>query len=282
MFWQYLIPHHALSRAIGYFAKSEAHWLKNWLIKSFIKRYQVDMRLALEPDPSHYISFNAFFTRALRPDARPMIAGKNTIACPIDGSISQLGMIENGRIFQAKRHHFTTLELLGGSQERAALFEQGRFATLYLSPRDYHRVHMPVTGKLQEMIYVPGQLFSVNPQSCAHIPRLFARNERVISLFQTEFGYMALVLVGAMIVASIETVWAKTVAPAKSKRIQVWRYTGQDLNICLEKGAEMGRFKLGSTVIVLFSSSAVQWDPGLNANDAVVLGGKLGSVLEPV
>ncbi len=273
MLWQYLIPQQGISRLVGRLAHSEVPWLKNWFIRSFIARYGVDMSLAQEPDPSRYRSFNDFFTRALKAGVRPIPSEENVIACPVDGSISQMGNVENGRIFQAKNHSFSLIELLGGSIERAAPFAQGQFATIYLAPKDYHRVHMPCLGKLEEMTYIPGKVFSVNRQSAAEIPELFARNERVVALFKTAFGPMAIILVGAMIVASIETVWAGLVAPGKPRRIQTWRYT--DSEVILPKGSEMGRFQLGSTVILLVPNATLQWEKSLGPDDSVIMGQKL-------
>ncbi|MCL5668992.1 MAG: archaetidylserine decarboxylase, partial [Gammaproteobacteria bacterium] len=190
---------------------------------------------AAQPDPRAYENFNSFFTRALKPDARPVVSGAHDIACPVDGVVSQIGRIQNGRIFQAKGHTFGLKDLLGGSAMRAAPFQNGQFATLYLSPRDYHRIHMPLSGRLREMVYVPGKLFSVNVRTTSVVPNLFARNERVIALFDTEAGPMALVLVGALFVAGIETVWSGTVTPPFGETIRQWNY--QNDNIRLERGA---------------------------------------------
>ncbi|ANY16262.1 archaetidylserine decarboxylase [Bordetella pseudohinzii] len=256
---QYLAPHHLVSRAMGLLADSRAPEIKNAMISRFVRRYRVDMSEALVEDPRAYASFNDFFTRALKPDARPLDDDESNIVSPADGAISQLGPIQAGRIFQAKGHSFGLNALLGGDAERAAPFEGGDFATIYLSPRDYHRVHMPVTGTLREMIHIPGRLFSVNPLTASHVPELFARNERVACIFDTEYGPMALVLVGAMIVASIETVWAGLVTPHK-RQVRSLRYDSQARQpITLARGAEMGRFKLGSTVIVLFGPRRIRW-----------------------
>lgn len=256
---QYLAPHHLVSRLFGYASDSQAPALKNWMISRFIRRYGVDLREAQIEDPMAYESFNAFFTRALKDDARPMDDDPSCVVCPADGAISQLGAVDHGRIFQAKGHSYSVTELLGGSVERAEPFLGGDFATIYLSPKDYHRVHMPVSGTLREMVHIPGRLFSVNPLTARNVPNLFARNERVACLFDTEYGPMVVVLVGAMIVASIETVWAGLVAPQK-RVIRATRYDAQAYPpIHLEKGAEMGRFKLGSTVIVLFGSNKIRW-----------------------
>lgn len=203
---QHLLPHHLLSRVIGGFAECRAPWFKNLLTRWFVRHYDVDMRQAQVEDPTAYENFNAFFTRALKPGARPLPAEAGVVVSPSDGAISQLGRIEHGRIFQAKGHSYSLLELLGGDGLRAAPFMGGHFATIYLSPKDYHRVHMPLTGTLKEMVYVPGRIFSVNQLTAENVPELFARNERVVCIFDTAVGPMAVILVGAMIVASIETV----------------------------------------------------------------------------
>lgn len=273
MLWQHLLPHHLLSRLVGSLAKCETPWLKDRFISWFIKRYQVDMSLAQEPDPKHYANFNAFFTRALQPGLRPIAAGENTIVSPADGCISQLGAITAGRIFQAKNHNFSVEELLA-STSLAQPFQHGSFATVYLSPKDYHRVHMPFTGRLKQMIYVPGRLFSVNKQSADAIPGLFSRNERVVCLFDTAHGPMAVVLVGAMIVASIATRWAGVIAPSRSARFESYEHLAEP--ITLQKGEELGHFQLGSTAIVLFPST-VTWQAGLAADSPLTLGQALAS-----
>ncbi|GGC81135.1 archaetidylserine decarboxylase [Vreelandella lutescens] len=243
---QYPLPHHALSRLTGQFAQCDNTWVKNTLINAFIKRFKVDMSQALEPDPTAYATFNDFFTRALKADARPLGEG---LLSPADGTLSQFGRLTAGNLVQAKGHTYSAETLLGGDKALADEFTNGSFATVYLSPRDYHRVHMPVTGTLREMIYVPGRLFSVNQATANYVPGLFARNERLVCIFDTEHGPMAMVLVGAMIVAAIETVWAGQVTPL-SGHPQRMRF-GQP--VVLEKGAEMGRFKLGSTVVMCFA-----------------------------
>ncbi|MCH4810151.1 archaetidylserine decarboxylase [Vreelandella neptunia] len=244
---QYPLPHHALSRLTGKFAQCDNRWVKDTLIKAFIKRFNVDMSQAQEPDPTAYATFNDFFTRALKADARPLGEG---ILSPADGTLSQFGRLQAGQLVQAKGHTYSAQTLLGGDTTLAEEFLGGSFATVYLSPRDYHRVHMPVTGTLREMIYVPGRLFSVNQATANYVPGLFARNERLVCIFDTEHGPMAMVLVGAMIVAAIETVWSGQVTPLSGhpQRMQF----GQP--ITLEKGAEMGRFKLGSTVVMCFAN----------------------------
>lgn len=271
---QYLLPQHLLSRLAGGLANCTWSWVKNPYITWFVKRYQVDMSEAAEENPTAYACFNDFFTRALKDGARPLADGDGVL-CPADGAISQLGRIEHGRIFQAKGQSFSVLELLGGNPEHAALFQGGEFATVYLSPRDYHRVHMPLGGTLTDMIYVPGKLFSVNQTTAENVPELFARNERVVCLFDTPAGPMAVVLVGAMIVASVETVWAGLVAPP-SRQLSSQRY-GQAAPE-LARGAEMGRFKLGSTAIVLFGPDKVEWAKELAAGSAVRMGQAMGTV----
>ncbi len=273
---QYVAPHGLISRAFGRFAECRTAGLKNWAIQRFIKRYQVNMSEALEPDGLAYENFNAFFTRALKPGARPLDETPAAILCPADGAISQLGVIDGGRIFQAKGREFSTLELLGGDSARAAAFADGRFATIYLSPRDYHRVHMPLAGTLKETIYVPGRLFSVNPLTARKVPRLFARNERLVCLFDTDCGPMALVLVGAMIVGAMETVWAGQVPPHRSGIVRTRYDGGEQAPVHLEKGAELGRFKLGSTVVLLFGPEQLEWASSLSSLSPVRMGQKLG------
>ncbi len=273
---QYLLPHHLLSRLIGCAAECKAAWFKNRLIGWFAKQYQVNMSEAQVEDLNAFAHFNYFFTRALKEGARPLDGTPNAVLCPADGAVSQLGKIEQGRVFQAKGHSYSVIELLGGDSQRAAAFMGGDFATIYLSPKDYHRVHMPLAGTLREMVYVPGRLFSVNQTTAENVPELFARNERVVCLFDTERGPMAVVLVGAMIVASIETVWAGLVTPPK-RTLKTFNYDeAARAPITLDKGAEMGRFKLGSTAIVLFGPDQVQWADTLTANSPVQMGQRLG------
>jgi phosphatidylserine decarboxylase len=259
---QYLLPHHTLSRLAGRLANSRTPWLKNTFIKWFASRYGVDMTEALEPDPTAYPTFNAFFTRALRPGARPADPAPHVVVSPADGAVSQAGPVTADGVFQAKGQYFSILELLGGDAGMAALFEKGSFATIYLSPRDYHRVHMPCAGTLRRTAYLPGRLFSVNQLTAGHVPRLFARNERLVCLFDTEYGPMVMILVGAMIVAGIETVWAGHAEPADAVALYARPPAGI---VQLDKAAEMGRFKLGSTVILLFGENAVRWSETLAA-----------------
>lgn len=273
---QYIIPQHALSRFMGILGNCRWHWFKNLFIRYFIKTYQVDMSEALETNPENYASFNAFFTRAIKPESRPIIAGEKQIACPVDGYVSQAGLIHDEQIVQAKNFNYSLLQLLGGSVAMADLFKDGYFANLYLAPKNYHRVHMPLSGSLQKMIYVPGKLFSVNPSTVAHIPNLFARNERVVTLFETAAGPMAVILVGAMIVASIETSWAGEIAPGRTQAIQEWDYQENPINF--QKGDELGRFKMGSTVIVLFGAKHISWADEIKPEAAVQLGQLLGKI----
>jgi phosphatidylserine decarboxylase len=274
---QHILPQHLLSRCTGWLANlRHPMWLKNGLIRLFIKQFKVDMTEAAEPDPTRYASFNEFFTRPLREGARPL--AEADLVCPADGAISQLGPIKFGRIFQAKGQAFSTVELLGGDTQRATQFIDGNFATIYLSPRDYHRVHMPIAGRLTGTSYIPGQLFSVNQVTAENVPRLFARNERLVCYFDTAAGPMALILVGAMIVAGIETVWSGQVAPPTSS--PVFRdYVSLPDSVELEQGAEMGRFMLGSTVILLFPKGAVEFDSSYVAGAATRLGEGFGSLL---
>lgn len=269
---QYLLPHHAISRLIHAITRSRRGWLKDRLIRWFIRRYGVDMAEAREPRPEAYASFNAFFTRALKPESRPIVSGRGEFACPVDGRVSQCGPIEGDRIFQAKGHYYSLQALLGGDAQDAQAFFGGSFATLYLSPRDYHRIHMPASARLRAMAHVPGRLFSVNPATTQRVPGLFARNERVVTWFDTEVGPMALVLVGAINVASIETVWAGEVTPPAGTRLRRWDYGGEAQPLLLERGQEMGRFNMGSTVVVLFSADAVSWAPELRSGAVVRMG----------
>ncbi|MCW3171893.1 archaetidylserine decarboxylase [Shewanella subflava] len=265
---QYIMPKHFLSRLVGKFAAAEAGALTTAFIKWFIKQYKIDMSEAAISEPEAYKTFNAFFTRELKQGLRPINQQANVMAHPVDGAVSQCGPIEAGNIFQAKGHSYTSQALLGGDKADAERFEGGDFATIYLAPKDYHRIHMPIKGTLSKMTYVPGDLFSVNPLTAKNVPGLFARNERVVAIFETEIGPLAMVLVGATIVASIETVWAGTVTPPGGKQVFSWNYptTGPEA-LTLEKGAEMGRFKLGSTVVMLFAQDAIDTfadgvDPG--------------------
>lgn len=275
---QYITPHHGLSRAVGALASSQQSWLKNAAIKRFIRAFDVNMDEAERQHPSDFSCFNDFFTRELKAGARPIAQGENTLVSPADGVISQMGRINGEAIFQAKGHDFTVTDLLGGDARRAEPFANGEFATIYLSPKDYHRVHMPTQGKLREVVYVPGKLFSVNPTTASAVPRLFARNERLVAIFDTPTGPMAMVLVGAMIVAAIETVWSGLVTPPK-RELRVTPYPAPDVQ--LAKGAEMGRFLLGSTVILCFGENSVNWQADLEAGSAIRMGQALAEASAP-
>ena len=271
---QYALPHHPLSRLMHHLTRCEQPRVKDYLIRKFIDLYEVDMSEAENADPASYPSFNAFFTRALKGDARPMASNPGAIVCPADGAVSQVGRLDGDRMIQAKGSDFSVESLLGGDPERAAQFQDGAFATIYLSPRDYHRLHMPVTGKLRQMIHIPGRLFSVNAATTRAVPNLFARNERVAAIFHTDFGPMALILVGAIFVASIETVWHGVVTPPTVPDPSLWDYSHED--IVLAQGAEMGRFNMGSTIIVLFGQDAVRWNDQLQEGSKVKVGQLIG------
>jgi phosphatidylserine decarboxylase len=257
---QYIMPKHLISRLVGSLAAAESGKLTTGLIKLFIKQYGVNMSEALYSDPEHYSSFNEFFTRELKPDARTICDDEDQLAMPVDGAVSQLGDIKHDSIFQAKGHNYSLTTLLGGKPEVAAPFKDGKFATIYLSPKDYHRIHMPIDGTLTDMLYIPGELFSVSPLTAQRVPGLFARNERVVAIFNTEIGKFALVLVGATIVASIETVWAGTISPPTGKNVQHWQYPLEGEHaVHLKKGQEMGRFKLGSTIVACFEANRLEF-----------------------
>ncbi len=274
---QYPLPQHAISRLVHRLARVETPIVKNWFIHRFIQRFHVDMSEAAEPDYRVYSSFNMFFTRALRDGVRPLGTGGKDIACPVDGRISQIGGIKQDHILQAKGRTYSVLELLAGSAALANQFADGEFATLYLSPRDYHRVHMPVDGSLRQMLYVPGRLFSVNPSATRSVPKLFARNERVATMFDTRAGPMAVVMVGALNVGSIETVWAGEITPPYLKQMRSWDY--QCDAVQLKKGAELGRFNMGSTVILLFGRQKIRWRAGLEAGASMRIGQAIGEKL---
>lgn len=275
---QYVTPQSAVSRLAGKLADMDSSpAAKNRVVRWFIQRYGVNMDEALEPSPEAYSSFNAFFTRALKPGLRPVDDRQSVMVSPVDGAISQLGTISDDRVFQAKGQSFSLTELLGGDPDRAKPFENGEFATIYLSPKDYHRIHMPLAGTLREMTYVPGKLFSVNPTTAEQVPNLFARNERVACVFDTDAGPMALVLVGAMIVGSMETTWAGVVAP-DDKGVSTSGYSHLETPIRFEKGEEMGRFRLGSTVVMVMPKGAVSWQDDQVAGKTVRMGESFGSL----
>ena len=253
---QYLLPKQALTTLMGRLAGAQGGRWTTAVIRRFITRYGVDMSEAANPDPAAYASFNDFFTRALRPGARPLAAAD--WICPVDGAVSQFGAIAQDQIFQAKGHHYSTTALLGGDAALAAQFQNGHFATIYLSPRDYHRIHMPCSARLLRMVHVPGALFSVNPTTARGVPGLFARNERVVCSFETSAGPLVMVLVGATIVGSMATVWHGLVNPPRTGVLRSWDYSAQ--NITLQQGEEMGRFLLGSTVVLLFPQGGLQFN----------------------
>jgi phosphatidylserine decarboxylase len=265
---QYLFPKQALTTFAGWVAGKERGAVTTWIIKRFVAKYDVNMGEALDSDIASYPSFNEFFTRALKPGARPL--AKADLVSPVDGAISQFGPIEGDQIFQAKNHRYSTTALVGGDAALAAQFAHGSFATLYLSPRDYHRIHMPCDGRLLRMIYVPGDLFSVNPTTARGVPGLFARNERVVCVFETAKGPFVLVLVGATIVGSMATVWHGVVNPPRGGEVREWHYADQQ--VVLNKGDEMGRFLLGSTVVMLFPAPPLDFNPAWSPARPVRLG----------
>lgn len=274
---QYVTPQLGLSRLAGRLADNDRNpALKNRVIKWFIGRYGVDMSEALESDPEAYPTFNAFFTRELKPGLRPLADGEKTLVSPVDGAISQLGQVTGDRVFQAKGQSFSLRELLGGHEATTAPFTGGEFATIYLAPKDYHRIHMPVAGTLREMIHIPGKLFSVNPVTAENVPNLFARNERVVCLFETEAGPLAMVLVGAMIVGSVETRWAGVVVPT-GEGVTTTRYQGEEARH-FARGEEMGRFRLGSTVIMVMPRGAASWNSDQVAGKTVRMGEAFGQL----
>jgi phosphatidylserine decarboxylase len=271
---QYLLPKQALTRFAGVVASRERGRVTTEIIRRFVAKYGVNMAEALDPDIAGYKSFNDFFTRALKPGARPL-AGADLV-CPVDGAISQFGPIDRDQIFQAKGHHYSTTALVGGDETLAAQFQNGSFATLYLSPKDYHRIHMPAAGRLLRMIHVPGELFSVNPATARGVPGLFARNERVVCVFESARGsstqQFVLVLVGATIVGSMATVWHGVVNPPRTGALREWHYTAAGQLVELKQGEEMGRFLLGSTVIMLFPEPALLFNPVWSAGRTIRLG----------
>ncbi len=270
---QYLIPKQAITALAGKLAHARAGGLTTSVIRWFVKRYQVNMAEAANPDIASYATFNEFFTRALQNGARPL--AQSPWVCPVDGAISQFGRIEKDQIFQAKGHSYSTTALVGGDAALAAQFEDGYFATLYLSPKDYHRIHMPCDGVLRRMIYVPGDLFSVNPTTARGVPGLFARNERVVCVFDSAHGPFVLTLVGATIVGSMATVWHGMVNPPRPGTLWERSYTGDAVS--LQQGAEMGRFLLGSTVVMLFPKGPMQFNPAWAPTGAIRMGEKMAT-----
>lgn len=277
---QHFLPHHTMSRCAGIIANCRQILIKNWIINRFIRRYGVDLACAIESDPRGYSNFNSFFTRLLKPDARPITQDHQTIISPVDGTISQVGAIkEEGRIFQAKGFHFDLKHLLGGCEQRASIFQGGSFVTFYLAPKDYHRVHIPIDAELREMLHIPGRLFSVNPRTSRTVGSLFARNERVVNIFETSAGPMAVILVGAMLVASISTAWHGDISSPRKKQVRVWQYPDTDgQSVVIKRGNEVGHFKLGSTVIVLFGANMMEWSEDVKPNISVQVGQVLGKL----
>jgi phosphatidylserine decarboxylase len=281
---QYVLPKQALTAFAGWVAGSEWGGTTTSIIRWFVAKYQVNMAEAANPDIASYASFNDFFTRALKPGARP--TANADLICPVDGAISQLGAVQGDQIFQAKGHSYSTTALVGGDATLAAQFEDGHFATLYLSPKDYHRIHMPCDGRLTRMIHVPGELFSVNPTTARGVPGLFARNERVVCVFESQHGPFVLVLVGATIVGSMATVWHGVVNPPRVKEVREWQYgEGQAVpaslkpgSITLKKGDEMGRFLLGSTVVMLFPKGPLAFNSAWQPGRAIRLGEAMASL----
>ena len=272
-----LLQHIAPKMAITHFARFVAsnRWgsITHWIIRDFVRRYSVNMAEAANPAVESYDTFNAFFTRALKADARPLADA--TWVCPVDGAISQFGHIDKDQIFQAKGHHYSSTALVGGDAQLAAQFDDGEFACLYLSPKDYHRIHMPCAGRLLRMIHVPGALFSVNPATARGVPGLFARNERVVCVFDGEHGPWVLVLVGATIVGSMATVWHGVINPPRPGQVREWVY--QEQQIELAPGQEMGRFLLGSTVVLLFPSGPLRFNPAWAPGGAIRMGEAMAS-----
>ena len=277
---QYLLPKQAITTFAGFVASRQRGWVTTALIRWFVGKYAVNMSEAANADITSYLSFNDFFTRALKPGARPLASA--AWICPVDGAISQFGRIEEDQIFQAKGHHYSTTALVGGDAQLAEQFKNGSFATIYLSPRDYHRIHMPCDGRLLRMIYVPGDLFSVNPVTARGVPGLFARNERLVCVFDTPHGAMVLTLVGATIVGSMATVWHGVVNRSRQGTLREWHYADETPPVALKKGDEMGRFLLGSTVVLLFPAGPLQFNPDWQAGGPVQLGQAMAMANEQV
>jgi phosphatidylserine decarboxylase len=273
---QYMLPKKLLTVLAGKLASMRLGSVTQWMIRRFVATYKVDMQEAADPRIESYATFNDFFTRPLREGVRPLAAAP--FICPVDAAISQFGPIERDQIFQAKGHSYSTRALVGGDQQLAHKFDHGHFATLYLAPKDYHRIHMPCEGRLKRMIYIPGDLFSVNPVTARHVPSLFARNERVVCEFETPHGTMVMVLVGATIVGSMATVWHGVVNPPRTREPREWRYDNEQ--VVLAKGAEMGRFLLGSTVIMLFPQNVLTFTPDWAPTRGVRLGEAMATVIE--
>ncbi len=275
----YLLPQLSITRAAGWLAEQRWGAVTHFIIKAFAKQYKVNLAEAEKENASDYATFNEFFIRPLKANTRPIVEGEKILALPADGKVSELGHIDDNRLMQAKGHYFTLETLLANDETMAAKFKEGDFVTTYLSPRDYHRVHMPCDGTLRKMIYVPGELFSVNPFLAEHVPNLFARNERVICEFDTAFGSMVQILVGATVTASMSTVWAGVINPPRANEVVEWHYEPQgEMAIHLKKGEEMGAFRLGSTVINLFPKGVVNFTKQIQTGSTTRMGEALGSV----
>ncbi|ADE13626.1 phosphatidylserine decarboxylase [Nitrosococcus halophilus Nc 4] len=279
--YQYLLPQHTLSRLMYRLTRHRIAWLTGLQIRLFARIFGVNLEEAESSSPKDYPNFNAFFTRALGEGTRPIAGPADAVVSPVDGRISQLGPLTGNRLIQAKGWSYSLVDLLGGSETRAAPFQDGQFATLYLSPKDYHRIHMPLSGCLREMVYLPGRLFSVSPKTVNGIPNLFARNERVVSIFETEAGPLAMVLVGAIFVGSIETVWAGQITPPYRHQPCHWLYEGEKA-LPLEKGQEMGRFNMGSTVILILPPGVIHWQSSLQPESRILMGQTLGQLTTTV
>ncbi len=278
---QYSMPKHAISRLVGKLAAAKMGWLTTKLIDMFIKAYKINMNEAKFKNAKDFATFNDFFTRELEEGARTIDSDSSTLCYPVDGAISQQGDIVEGRLIQAKGFNYSLTSLLGGDARTAAPFQKGKFSCIYLAPKDYHRIHMPMAATLREMIYVPGELFSVNPLTANNVPDLFARNERVVTIFDTEHGSFAMVLVGATIVASIETTWAGTITPPAGQDIFRWQYPAKGIDaITFEKGDEMGRFKLGSTVVSTFAPNMVEFAANAGPETVTKLGEHYADLIE--
>ncbi len=275
---QRLLPHHLLSRGMHALTRSRNPLIRRPLINFFLRQFQIDLSQAEIQDPTRFNTFNEFFTRALRESARPLCQEDDALLSPVDATVSQFGTLDDGAILQAKGKAFDLIALLGGDESRAAPFRDGHFVTLYLSPRDYHRIHMPLSGTLREMVYVPGRLFSVSPATTRALPDLFARNERVTLIFDTEIGPLAMVLVGALFVGSIETVWAGEVTPPPGKRVRAWRYEGPAQPEPFTAGDEVGRFNMGSTVILLTPPETLSWDSCVSCEQKFVMGQRIATI----
>jgi len=265
----YLLPHHMISRVVYYLTRLKGRWVQP-AIRKFSTLFAVNLSEAKIQNIDEFKTFNDFFTRELKAEVRPIVDDKNILCCPVDGTVSQIGLINKGHIFQAKGHDYTVTELLGGNTTLSSMFQEGQFNTIYLSPKDYHRIHMPCDGTLIQQIHVPGRLFSVAPFTVNSIPRIFARNERVVALFDTQYGSMAMVLVGAINVAAIETVWDGLVTPPKGTKIRVKNYPHGE--VVLKKGDEMGRFNMGSTIIWLMNNKTLKWVESVEAGKIVKMG----------